>query len=229
MATNNATNNDQLTTNGQLLIGSTSATPVVATLTAGTGISVTNGAGSISIAATGGSSALTFIASATASSSATITFAGKLSATYDNYLLLGENICMSAAGNDLLFQTGTGAGPTYITASYYWTTARFVGNSTPGNSNNANDSSTNLSAVETNATTNNRAAGFFLNLSGANSANNKTWISHWNASVSDSNAVAWGNLMNGTCLNQTVLTSLKLLTSSGTISTGTFKLYGYQN
>ena len=39
--------------NGQLPIGSTGADPVLATLTAGTGISVTNGAGSITIAATG--------------------------------------------------------------------------------------------------------------------------------------------------------------------------------
>jgi hypothetical protein len=37
-------------TNGQLLIGSTGANPVVAALTAGTGISITNGAGSITIA-----------------------------------------------------------------------------------------------------------------------------------------------------------------------------------
>ncbi len=36
-------------TNGQLIIGSTSATPTAATLTAGTGISITNGAGSITI------------------------------------------------------------------------------------------------------------------------------------------------------------------------------------
>lgn len=40
-------------TNGQLLIGSTGATPVAAAITAGTNISVTNGAGSITIAATG--------------------------------------------------------------------------------------------------------------------------------------------------------------------------------
>jgi hypothetical protein len=39
-------------TNGQLLIGSTGAAPVAATLTAGTGISITNGAGSITIAST---------------------------------------------------------------------------------------------------------------------------------------------------------------------------------
>jgi hypothetical protein len=40
-------------TNGQLIIGSTGSAPVAATLTAGTGITVTNAAGSITIAATG--------------------------------------------------------------------------------------------------------------------------------------------------------------------------------
>lgn len=40
-------------TNGQLAIGSTGADPVLAAISAGTGISVTNGAGSITIAATG--------------------------------------------------------------------------------------------------------------------------------------------------------------------------------
>lgn len=40
-------------TNGQLLVGSTGADPVAATITAGTGISVTNGAGTITIANTG--------------------------------------------------------------------------------------------------------------------------------------------------------------------------------
>jgi hypothetical protein len=42
-------------TNGQIPIGSTGSSPVLATITAGSGISVTNGAGTISIAATGGS------------------------------------------------------------------------------------------------------------------------------------------------------------------------------
>lgn len=37
-------------TNGQLAIGSTGADPVLSTLTAGTGVSITNGAGSITIA-----------------------------------------------------------------------------------------------------------------------------------------------------------------------------------
>jgi hypothetical protein len=46
-------------TNGQLPIGSTGADPVLATITAGTGISVTNGAGSITIATTGSTNPVT--------------------------------------------------------------------------------------------------------------------------------------------------------------------------
>lgn len=41
-------------TNGQLPIGSTGADPSAATLTAGTGVSITNGAGSITISSAGG-------------------------------------------------------------------------------------------------------------------------------------------------------------------------------
>ncbi|MFT2543135.1 hypothetical protein ACMWP9_34595, partial [Escherichia coli] len=40
-------------TNGQVLIGSTGGTPTPATLIAGSGISISNGAGSITISGTG--------------------------------------------------------------------------------------------------------------------------------------------------------------------------------
>ena len=53
MPTNNATNTPELTLNGQTFIGSTGVNPVAATLTAGVGITITNGAGSITIAGTG--------------------------------------------------------------------------------------------------------------------------------------------------------------------------------
>ncbi len=41
-------------TNGQIIIGSTGATPTAANLTAGLGVSITNGAGAITISSTGG-------------------------------------------------------------------------------------------------------------------------------------------------------------------------------
>lgn len=53
MATNNSINTPYLVADGQLLIGQTGGRPVNATLTAGAGISITNGAGAITIAATG--------------------------------------------------------------------------------------------------------------------------------------------------------------------------------
>ena len=43
-------------TNGQLIVGSTGATPVAATLTAGANVTITNAAGAITIASSGGSS-----------------------------------------------------------------------------------------------------------------------------------------------------------------------------
>jgi hypothetical protein len=46
-------------TNGQLVIGHTGADPALATLTAGANITITNGAGSITIASTGGGSGVT--------------------------------------------------------------------------------------------------------------------------------------------------------------------------
>ena len=52
-------------TNGQLPIGSTGADPTLATLTAGVGISITNGAGSITIAGTGGGLAWTDVTGTT--------------------------------------------------------------------------------------------------------------------------------------------------------------------
>lgn len=54
MATNNAVNTGKQTADGQLMIGKTVGNAVPATLTAGSGITVTNGAGTITIAATGG-------------------------------------------------------------------------------------------------------------------------------------------------------------------------------
>lgn len=55
MATNNSTNTPVLLSNGQTFIGSSGVNPVAATLTAGTGISITNGAGSITINGSGSS------------------------------------------------------------------------------------------------------------------------------------------------------------------------------
>lgn len=79
-----------LATNGQLPIGSTGADPVLAALTAGTGISVTNGAGSITIANTQTQGIVTLDGDSGSATGTTITFSGTTNA--------GSSVSFSASG-----------------------------------------------------------------------------------------------------------------------------------
>ena len=89
-------------TNGQLIIGSTGATPTAATLTAGSGISISNGAGSITISntavgtswsvVTSGSTTLAAGHSYIANSASQLTFALPATAAVgDTYQILSIN------------------------------------------------------------------------------------------------------------------------------------------
>lgn len=89
-------------TNGQLPIGSTGAAPVLATLTGGTGITITNGAGSINIAAT------TTFATNTGS---TVPLAGTLS------ILGGTGISTAVTSSGTITITNTGGGGSVSSAS----------------------------------------------------------------------------------------------------------------
>ena len=53
MATGNAINSPRLTSNGQLVIGGSATNGTAGTLSAGTGVSISNGDGSITISSTG--------------------------------------------------------------------------------------------------------------------------------------------------------------------------------
>lgn len=109
-----------LLTNGQLLIGSTGANPVAATLTAGTGISITNNAGTITISVTGGAMStvpqLVFISSATASGGP-VQFTS-LSSTYSGFRFYYEGLTVS--GTDIIIvQVSSNNGVSYDTGNNY--------------------------------------------------------------------------------------------------------------
>jgi hypothetical protein len=97
-------------TNGQLLIGSTGAAPVAATLTAGTGVSIVNAAGSItinstgvtSVAASGGTTGLTFTGSPI-TTTGTLTLGGTLAVASG-----GTGLTTAPANGQLLVGNGTG-------------------------------------------------------------------------------------------------------------------------
>lgn len=89
-------------TNGQLIIGSTTSTPTAATLTAGTGISITNGAGSITISSS--TSGMTWSTISGTSQAATVNSgyvannAGAVTFTLPATAALGDEIAVEGLG-----------------------------------------------------------------------------------------------------------------------------------
>jgi len=95
-------------TDGQLLIGSTGAAPVAAALTAGTGISVTNGAGSISIANTGVTSVGLALPSIFTVSGSPVTTTGTLTGT----------LASQTANTVFVAPNGSAGAPTFRALAY---------------------------------------------------------------------------------------------------------------
>lgn len=94
----------QLLTNGQLMIGNTANDPTAATLTAGTGISISNASGSITINSIGGG--MSWIV--TSGTSATL--AVNTGYTSNNAGLVTYTMPTTAAVGDTIVVTGLGAG-----------------------------------------------------------------------------------------------------------------------
>lgn len=91
-------------TNGQLLIGNTGNDPTAATLSAGAGISITNGAGTITIATSGGGLTWTDVTSTSA------TMAVENGYIADNAGLVTLTMPTTAAIGDVIHVLGKGAG-----------------------------------------------------------------------------------------------------------------------
>lgn len=176
--------------------------------------------------ASGAASALVFIATATASASATVDFANNLSATYDNYLVIYENVFQTAGGNAFLIQVGTGAGPTYQ-ATNYAGTSNFLRNGTGGG---AATLTTSLNLTGNNdGSASTHAANGCVNVFNVNNSSNFKGITTFSNYWDFTGPVSAMGSMCGNWGGATVLTSLRFLFSSGTITTGTFKLYGIKN
>jgi hypothetical protein len=91
-------------TNGQLVIGSTGVSPVLSTLTAGSGVSITNGAGSITISTSGGGFSWTTV---TGTTQAIVANNGYVA---NNSGLVTFTLPATAAVGDTFIVEGLGAG-----------------------------------------------------------------------------------------------------------------------
>lgn len=169
-------------------------------------------------AASGGGS-LTLIASATASNSATVDFANNITSTYDNYLLVWENVVIATTAQTLILRVGTGATPTWQATSY----SNAV---TAGSAFGA--TAIGLSKISDYSNTANRSGTGSAIINNVNNASNDKTLSgisgYWGQAGAD---VAVG--IAGRWQAATVVTSIRYLTSSGNITSGVFKLYGLKN
>lgn len=104
-------------TNGQLAIGSTGNDPSAATLTAGTGVSITNGSGSITVATTSQAGAFVLIQSQTASASANLSFVTNTN-LYTSYYYTFAGVLPASAGASLRMQMSANGGSTWTNTGY---------------------------------------------------------------------------------------------------------------
>ncbi len=99
-------------TNGQLIIGNTGASPTAATLTAGTGISISNGAGSITITSVGGGTATVSIAGTSQAAAVNTRYivanAAQTTITLPTTFSIGDTVIIKGLGaGGWILQAGT--------------------------------------------------------------------------------------------------------------------------
>lgn len=108
-------------TNGQLAIGSTGSSPSAATLTAGTGVSITNGAGSITINASGGGMTWTVVTGTSQSAAVNNGYiannAGLVTVTLPATSAVGDIVAVTGINNATGWKVGQNAGNTIFFGS----------------------------------------------------------------------------------------------------------------
>lgn len=178
----------------------------------------------------GGASGATLIATVTASASASVNFDNQLTSTYDNYFITFENLLQS--GNAVIFEMVIGIGSASYQATNYLGSGFYNASLTTTYSAIA-ASLTYLPLVPSSGllTTVYQSGGnmYIYNANNGGSVKNffgtLSVMTAASSSTSTETIVAGGSWYS----NTGVLTSVKFLMSAGTITTGTFKLYGFKN
>jgi len=226
--TNNAWNTPFSSSNGQLLIGQATGRPAWATVTQGTGSTVTNGAGSISVAFDDATGDWELISSATASSSSEITFTG-LSSTYDSYQLVIHNLQPATDGSIFLMQTSTDGGSTYDSGAsdYAWNSIGTNDGGTFDPEGSAGDTKISLigdqSSEEMGSGTNETASGYIWIFNPSGTDYTKVFYAFSYTDLVDDQCSVTGG---GSRLSAADVDAIRLFMDSGNISTGNFRLYG---
>lgn len=227
--TNNCWNAPNSTANGQLLIGNTGSRPSWATLTQGTNTTITNGAGSVTVAFGAGVGDFSLISSATASGSSEITFTD-LSSSYDTYVLFMQGV-QPATNNVILYmQTSTDNGSTYDSGAsdYSWSSFGTSDGATIDSEGSGADTKISLagdqSSEELGNSTNETLSMELWIYKPAGTAYSKIqFVGNYLDDAADYSTVHGG----GARLSAADIDAFRLYMSSGNIGTGNFRLYGF--
>lgn len=214
----------KMTTDGQLWIGSTASPHVkLGTLTAGSGISITPGSGSITIAATSSAPGLVLLASANASSSTSIPFTSVMSTAFKNYRIVMSNFFMSNQ-NRIRMQVSIDNGANWIATGYnfsYGNAAFSLGTlSTIGTSADSFFLCNNVEAVN-----NQPPANITYDMFAGDGSNNVTY--HGTGFINEPASI--GQFYNFLCGYGSFgqVNAIQFIPESGNIQSGNFALYGY--
>jgi len=225
---NGGTNSTAAATAGGVGYGTGTAHAYTAAGTAGYFLQ-SNGASAPTWAAAGGGSGMTLLSTVTASNSATVDVETTFSSTYTQYMLVISNINTVAAGNVELFFLMKIGGSYLTSASYQAAVDR-----TPSNNSAYSGFSQNIGRTEVSLMGNNTStiAGssssfvmFIHNPSSTTLSKYVEWTGYF-VNSADNVARSYGAGGNdGTA----ALTGIRFYTSSGNITSGTFRLYGLAN
>jgi hypothetical protein len=212
--------------NGELLIGSTGTDPVVASLTAGTGISITPGAGSISIASTA-SSTLEYLNKQSAASSASIQWTNTyLTNTYSHYYIVIRNCAPATDGAVLWMRVSDDNGSTWKSGAsdYTWAGTR-ASTSTTIQEGDAADNEIQLMGTLAQGNLAVEEADLEIDLFNPLSATVYTSVIVKASGYTISTGLCH-TTMSGAYITAAATNAIQFLYSSGNIATGEFIIYG---
>jgi hypothetical protein len=209
-------------------------------LTAGTNITLTPGAGSLTIAAGGAAGGGWFlIQTQTASNSATLDFTTGINSTYKNFVFVMNYLVPVTDEVDLTINFSTNAGSAWLTGAVYGycnILSDAAGNG-PTNINNSSNTAIALYLTGDNNTvifdidneSNGGLSGLLWCYDLSNTLNTKMCMSD-TAYRAGGSASAVARAMTGGIIEETgAINGVRFLMSSGSISTGSIALYGLKN
>ena len=232
--TQNATNTSDMESagDGYILVGSGSGRPTPALITGDSNVTITPGTNSLTVASSVSGGALVKIGTATASTSASISFTG-LSSTYFLYILRYNDLSPDTDATTLLFRTSTNNGVSYDSgvSDYAWSMNDLTETGFAGGTRDQSDSSITILGVsgssdEMGSGANETGSGtiYIYNPSAAK----YTFINGEGFFFNEAseNICAY---VGGYRLSAADVDAIQLLMDVGNIASGTFVLYGVKN